>query len=65
MVQSNISLVLHVQPCKHIGERNSESLTDFYFTAMSMLLINTTSITPYATCQKNHLEFDGKAVAAL
>lgn len=33
--------------------------------AMSMLLINTTSIKPYATCQKNHLEFDGKAVAAL
>ncbi|XP_065931141.1 nose resistant to fluoxetine protein 6 [Magallana gigas] len=33
--------------------------------AMSMLLINTTSIKPHATCQKNHLEFDGKAVAAL
>lgn len=49
-----------------VSENCSEiDLDKIIYQAMSMLLINTTSITPYATCQKNHLEFDGKAVAAL
>lgn len=49
-----------------VSENCSEiDLDIIIYQAMSMLLLNTTSIKPYATCQKNHLEFDGKAVAAL
>lgn len=41
-----------------------KDLDKIIYQAMNMLPKNT-SIIPYATCQKNHLEFDGKAVAAL
>ncbi|XP_022325908.1 O-acyltransferase like protein-like [Crassostrea virginica] len=49
-----------------VSERCSEiDLDIMIYKAMQMLRINSSSIIPYVTCQKNHPEMDSKAVAAL